>query len=334
MLTQQDVIAVYSLLLRREPENEQTINHWLERCAYPEDLVNGVLGSPEFTQGVAMRAAPSPSSERLSNEAIADKFGIYPDPRFVKWLRNLPAIEGMVLPSSAYISAGLAQLQARQGLGGNIVEIGVYHGKYLMGLATSVQSDERVIAVDLFEDQDQNVDLPGYGEAGFDAELRALTQDVFLGNMSTYCADADVLVIKRSSLDVTADELMPHGEKVRFFSVDGGHTRDVFLNDIRLAEATLAPHGIVAIDDILNQDWPGIITGAVRYFDGPTRLRPVAFIANKLLCAFEPFTGLYREAIAKIAPWSARRRDVEFSNYTADQYIDGDDLHLFLRAVS
>lgn len=332
VITRHDVVAAYQLLLRREPESEEVISHWLERCTYPDELVSGILGSKEFQIGLFNRST-SPSSTRPSDEEIATKFGVYPDPNLVNWLRNLPAIEGMVLPSSAYISAALAQFQARNDYHGNIAEIGVYHGKYLAGLATSTLPDEKTIAVDLFEDQDQNEDVAGYGEAGFEAPLRALTQDVFVKTMSTYAPHAELLTFKRSSLNVTADELMPGGQRIRFFSVDGGHTHDVFLNDLRLAEATLAPHGIVAIDDILNPDWPGIITGAVRYFDVQTKLRPVAFIENKLLCAYEPHADIYRTALREIAPRSLRRRNVEFSNFTADEYGDGFDLHVFLKSL-
>ncbi|QGZ57558.1 class I SAM-dependent methyltransferase [Paraburkholderia acidiphila] len=332
MITKHDVVAAYQLLLRREPEGEEAINRWLERCTYPDELVNGILGSQEFALGVFNRAI-SPSSTIPSNEEVAARFGVYPEPNLVSWLRNLPVIEGMVLPSSAYVSAALAQFQVRNGYRGNIAEIGVYHGKYVAGLATSALPDEKVIAVDLFEDQDQNEDIAGYGEAGFEAPLRALTQDVFVKTMSTYAPRPELLIFKRSSLDVTADELMPDGQRVRFFSVDGGHTHDVFLNDLRLAESTLAPYGIVAIDDILNPDWPGIVTGAVRYFDGQTKLRPVAFIENKLLCAYESHADIYRAALRAIAPRSLRRRNVEFSNFTADQYVDGFDLHAFLKSL-
>jgi hypothetical protein len=269
----------------------------------------------------------------LSEQDVATKFGVYPDPLFVNWLRNLPAIEGMILPSSAYISGALAHIQTRNGYGGNVVEIGVYHGKHLAGLATSLRPGEKAIAVDIFEDQELNQDRRTYAEGGFETALRSLTQDAFEKNMSTYCPEASVRIFNRSSLEISASDLMVDGEKVRFFSVDGGHTREVLLNDLRLAEETLAPHGIVSIDDIMNEDWPGVITGTVQYFDGDTNLRPVAFIANKLLCAFQPFADFYRDILQEIAPRSLHMRNVEFSHYTADRYVDGDDLYMFLKSV-
>lgn len=332
MITKEDVVSAYNLLLRREPESDEAINSWLKRCADPEDLVKGILGSSEFKRGIYKRVLQS-SQTPLSEEEIISRFGVRPEPLLVNWLRNLPDIEGMLLPGSAYISAVLAQIQARNGYGGNIIEIGVYHGKHLAGLATSLRPNEKAIAVDIFEDQDLNKDMATYADGGFDSALRNLTQDAFTKNMSAYCPSGDVLIFKRSSLEIRANDLMPDGQKARFFSVDGGHTREVLLNDLRLAEDTLAPHGIVSIDDIMSEEWPGVITGTVQYFDGDTNLRPVAFIANKLLCAFAPFTDFYRDALLRIAPRSLRARNVEFSNYTADRYVDGDDLHMFLKSL-
>ncbi|MFX1734460.1 hypothetical protein PXJ20_07115 [Paraburkholderia sp. A1RI_3L] len=90
---------------------------------------------------VYRRALPE-SEPRLSAREIAERFGVYPESNLVRWLRDYPTIEGMVLPSAAYMSAALAQLQARQNLSGNIAEIGVYHGKHLAGLATSLKNGE------------------------------------------------------------------------------------------------------------------------------------------------------------------------------------------------
>lgn len=328
MITARDVISAYSLLLGREPESKEVIDEKVDRCRYLDELVQEICGSAEFLMR-KFRTTAAASDPYISDEEIEARFFVHPEPMLINWLRSLPEIQGMVEPSSAYISAALAQMQAREGYGGNIAEIGVYHGKYLAGLATTLRPNESAIAVDVFENQDLNADVTGYEELGCN-DIHSLTEAAFVRSMATYCPESRVLILKRSSLDITVEDLMPDGGMVRFFSIDGGHTRDVFLNDLRLAEAALAPHGIVSIDDILNDDWPGIITGAVRYFDGSTKLRPVAFIRNKLLCAFEPFVDLYREALINIAPQSIKRRNIEFSNYTADQYGNGDDMYLFL----
>jgi hypothetical protein len=128
----------------------------------------------------------------------------------------------------------------------------------------------------VFDDQSTNADLVGYNEVG-STGIHDLTQQAFFDNAKRYRPNADIAIIRRSSLDVRAEDILQRGGKVRFFSFDGGHTLDVLLNDLRLAVEMLAPHGIISIDNILNPQWPGIITGAVRFFDGETDLRPAAF---------------------------------------------------------
>lgn len=327
MITRDDVISAYTLLLARQPESDQAISSWIERCDTTDELVRGIIGSGEFAArslALVRKNAADAGTDTDSHKSSARQ-----EPRLMHWLGNLDAIPGWLSPGAAFMSAGLAQFQARSGYRGSIAEIGVYHGKYLTGLATTLQPGEKAIAIDVFDEQHQNADLAGYDEVG-STSIHSLTQQAFLENAKTYCPEADISVIKRSSLDVNPSDILDLGGKVRFFSIDGGHTRDVLLNDLRLAEATLAPHGIISIDDILNPQWPGIITGAVRFFDGPTTLRPVAFITNKLLCSFGPFADIYKNALFSIAPHAIQRRNVEFSDYTADQYLDGTDVNLFL----
>lgn len=287
------------------------------------------LGAEYLTASWHMLKAPEMEKFEFKTPA----FSPLRDSQFVAWLKDLEKIPGWLSPSSGFISVALAQFQMAQGWRGNIAEIGVYHGKYLVGLSTALRADEYAIAVDIFENQFENSDLAGYDEVGPSA-IRSLTEEAFRRNFETYCPGRRLHVISRSSLEVNVADLVLDSRKIRFFSIDGGHSLGVFLNDLKLAEASLSDQGIISIDDILNAQWPGIVTGAVRFFDGPTRLRPIAFIANKLLCSFEPFADVYREVLRQIAPRSLQRRNVEFSNFYADQYFEGEDLALFLEEKS
>ena len=55
------------------------------------------------------------------------------------------------------------------------------------------------------------------------------------------------------------------GQKVRLFSIDGGHTVEHTINDLRIAEACVTNGGIVFVDDYCNVNWPGVTEGLVRY---------------------------------------------------------------------
>jgi hypothetical protein len=48
--------------------------------------------------------------------------------------------------------------------------------------------------------------------------------------------------------------------KLRFVHIDGGHTHDVALHDLRLAAKHLAPNGIIAVDDYKHPVWHEVTT--------------------------------------------------------------------------
>lgn len=248
----------------------------------------------------------------------------------IKWLSDIDNIEGWMSPTSGYISSILVQYQEYIGFEGNIAEIGVYHGKYCCGLATGLKNDETLIAIDIFENQNFNEDLTGYDEVG-SVGIHSLQENMFLENTKKYIPNKSLKIINKNSLDVEFNDLIITNKKIRFFSIDGGHNAKVFLNDLKLAEEALTSHGIISIDDILNPQWGGIVTETVRFFDSDTKLSPFAFLPNKLLCCSEEYVDLYKSILMNtIAPLSIQRKDVEFSNYLVDQYMDGNDYLKFL----
>ena len=50
-------------------------------------------------------------------------------------------------------------------------------------------------------------------------------------------------------------------KSVQVFSVDGCHTYECTLSDLHLAFQTIAPNGVVILDDHFNPSWPGVSTG-------------------------------------------------------------------------
>ena len=52
----------------------------------------------------------------------------------------------------------IAEHQAARNIGGDIVEIGVHHGKFLLSMCPLLTQDERLIAIDILEEQHLNVD--------------------------------------------------------------------------------------------------------------------------------------------------------------------------------
>src|SRR5258708_20065236 len=82
--------------------------------------------------------------------------------------------------------------------------------------------------------------------------------------------------------------------RCRLLSIDGGHTAECTLNDLRLAEHVVTDFGVVILDDYFNPSWPDVTTGAAQFFgDNCTTLRPFAITPNKIYLTPQPYHALY-----------------------------------------
>lgn len=159
---------------------------------------------------------------------------------------------------------------------GDIAEIGVHHGKLFVILAAVARPDEMCIAVDIFEDQQLNVDSSGKG-----------SRTVFEGHMRTHFPDMldRVKIVACDSMSITpstaAAKLSERG--VRLFSVDGGHTVAHVVNDLSIAQEVLVSSGIVLLDDFFGPMWPSVSEGFFKYMSiANRRLAPFLIFQNKL----------------------------------------------------
>ncbi|GAA2070668.1 class I SAM-dependent methyltransferase [Williamsia deligens] len=203
--------------------------------------------------------------------------------------RGRRRVRGWVQPEVFELTKVLDARQRSLGVRGGAAEIGVHHGQLLIGLDLLLRDDEKSAAIDLFEDQDLNVDKSGRGDrARFEANVSRFTEP---GRVAVHSGDSTL---------VTAEQLraMVDGD-VRLFSVDGGHTENVVLSDMILAEETLSKGGIVIADDVFNFAWPEVVTGTLRYLERPDALRPFAIGYNKVFFAESEFCERYSAAIAE-----------------------------------
>jgi Methyltransferase domain len=135
-----------------------------------------------------------------------------------------------------------------------LTEIGVHYGRSFFLLALGRAGSEKSLAVDLFEDDALHTNAQGIGRfAGFK------------NNCSKYRFDfSEDEILKSSSLEITAEEIVRRIGQVRFFSIDGGHMYEHVANDLRLAKKTLIREGVICLDDIFSALWPEV---AIATFD-------------------------------------------------------------------
>lgn len=171
---------------------------------------------------------------------------------------------------------------------GNVGEIGVHHGRYFILLELLRRDGERAAAIDVFDLQHLNRDKSGKGSK---EKLRA--------NLLRYGSGRDGLdLIEADSLSLAPKDLPG---PFRLFSVDGGHTSEHALNDLRLAEAVCTPGGVVMLDDILNQPWCEVVYGFARYKEAGGSLAPFAIFGGKLfLTNDEQMAAVYRTEAEQI----------------------------------
>lgn len=204
--------------------------------------------------------------------------------------------------------------QTTAGVSGSVAEIGVHHGKLFLGLHLLRRGDERSLAVDLFGDQDQNVDSSGKGD-----------EQKFRANVALWASDEGLVVHQGDSTQLTADEVTDlAGGSIRFFSVDGGHTAEIVRSDMALAEASLVDGGVVIADDVFNQRWPGVAVGTLQYIEDGATLVPFAIGFNKVFFTQPANAPRYRSALESAFARRARLT-------TTDSTFAGQPVTLLIR---
>jgi hypothetical protein len=170
-----------------------------------------------------------------------------------------------------------------------VAEIGVHHGQFFIGLNLLKRASERAVAIDVFEDQQLNIDNSGKGDI-----------EIFRRNVRRWSSLDGVEMLKSDSTAVAPDRLLARaGDTVRLFSIDGGHTRSIVLSDMNLAQTTLSAGGVVIADDVFNEHWPDVIGGVLDYLSIEGSLEPFGISAGKVYFTQADFADFYRGALTE-----------------------------------
>ena len=187
----------------------------------------------------------------------------------------MPAVEATLL---------LGRIQASEVPAGPICEIGVWEGRYLTLLTFLASTPQRVLGID-----------PLIHGGDRDAQRARLTK-----NIERYARRPDLVTLcEQDSKAVSADAIVSIlGGRCQFVSVDGDHTMEGAMHDLRLAEEITAPGGIVALDDIPNFSCPGVTEAIMRHsLDASHTLAPFLLVSNKLFLAHKDRCETYRQQV-------------------------------------
>jgi hypothetical protein len=206
-------------------------------------------------------------------------------------------VSGWLFPGAIKLLVALAKAQQAWDIKGNVLEIGVHHGKLFILLSLFTREREKAVAVDLFDDQARNIDQSGRGDL-----------EKFEKNVKQYSDYSRVVIHAGDSTELSSSILTGlGGGPFRFISVDGGHTPEITAHDLATAEGALAPGGVIILDDCFNEFFPGVADGVHDYFSNKQRaIVPFATGGNKTLFCAAEFANRYIEVIRPVPTKTAR----------------------------
>jgi hypothetical protein len=213
---------------------------------------------------------------------LSGRFEIY------RWA-GYRSVAGWLRTGTLTIIKVLNSAQRSKNISGGVAEIGVHHGKLFIGLSLLQREDEHSVAIDLFGDQELNIDKSGLGDL-----------EHFRQNLERWSSLDRVAIHQGDSTRLTPAEVCALAESnIRLFSVDGGHTDEIVFSDMKLAEGALCSGGIVIADDVFNEWWPGVASGTLRYMREAGSLQPFAVGFNKVFFSSQEYTDFYRTTLAR-----------------------------------
>lgn len=191
------------------------------------------------------------------------------------------SVPGMSSAFAATICGHLIRRQSELGITGSIAEIGTFEGRFFIALALGLAPTERALGIDTFDWPDATVldrfhaNCARHGLARYSA-IKGNTRDLSPATI-------------RDAL--SGQELAPQvsDEKVRFFHIDGEHSREALLVDLALAEAVLDPRGMICLDDMLHPGYPLMVVAVHEWLKRHPDWRVLAIIDREDIVAAAKF---------------------------------------------
>ncbi|KAL4425809.1 hypothetical protein ABPG75_009825 [Micractinium tetrahymenae] len=179
--------------------------------------------------------------------------------RFKAYTAYHPSIHGWMADQHPGVLKALTELQHEKCIVGSVGEIGTHHGRFFFALAATAAPDEKLLAIDLYEDQGKNIDASGGTDTSKRTEFKKHAHA--LG-----WPEGAITILSADSTTLTPANYTTHGfPAFRLFSVDGGHAYETTLSDMELAARIMHKGGIVIVDDFVNNAWLGVLDGVVTF---------------------------------------------------------------------
>src|SRR5436190_13502206 len=142
------------------------------------------------------------------------------------------SVRGMSSRFAATICGHLIRRQSKLGIKGHIAEIGTFEGRFFIAMALGLAEGERALGIDTFS-------WPNDG-----------LLDLFHSHCARHgLAKEHYVAIKGDVRQLGPDDIKTAlGGPIRFWHVDGDHSRVSLSADLDLAAATLHSQGLIVLD--------------------------------------------------------------------------------------
>ena len=160
------------------------------------------------------------------------------------------AVRGFSSKFSATICGHLLRRQSEVGVHGSVAEIGTFEGRFFIALGLARGAGEHAYGFDLF------------AWPGSDLLQR------FLANTDAHGLARDrftPLAIDTGTLTAGEFARLTGEAPLRFVHIDGDHSPAALARDLNLAHASLHPHGVICVDDMLHPAFPFLVVAVHDY---------------------------------------------------------------------
>lgn len=196
------------------------------------------------------------------------------------------SVRGMSSAFAATICGHIIRRQSELGIQGHIAEVGTFEGRFFIAMALGLAPGEKALGIDTF----------AWPNAGL--------LDLF----HSHCARLGLsreryIAMKANVRDLTPGDIQKalggqeSGQKVRFWHLDGDHSRDQLLADLSLAEATLHPQGMICLDDMLHPGYPLLIVAVHDWLERHPDWRVLCVIDREDIVAAAKFVLCHKDVV-------------------------------------
>jgi predicted O-methyltransferase YrrM len=190
-------------------------------------------------------------------------------------------VRGMSSAFAATICGHVIRRQSELGITGHIAEVGTFEGRFFIAMALGLASGERALGIDTFN----------------------WPNDGLLDLFHSHCARLGLardryVAIKGNVRDLTAADIAKAlGGPIRFWHLDGDHSRESLTADLDLAETTLHPQGIICLDDMLHPGYPLLVVAVHEWLERHPDWRLLCVIDREDIVAAAKFMLCHKDTV-------------------------------------